>query len=438
MQSHAIHDGGHAELTHTVVDVTAAVAMLVFHHVAGQVDAQIGRGFGVGQVGTGQVGAAAQQFGDGGGESFQSQLAGLAAGNGFGLGVGCDHRVDHGLVEILGQVPGHAALELRSQFGVGCGVGGELVVPVFFCLVALVFGAPVVVHLCRHDKRCMVPANRGAGEGNFIRAQRFAVGLGGVHAVGAALADVGFAGDECGLVGAVFGGGDGAADSLHIVAIHGDDIPTVGLEASGGVVDEPRRDLAIDGNAVVVIQSDEFVQLPSASQGAGLVADALHHATVTHEHIGVVVDDAVVGAVELGGQEFFGQRHAHRIGDALAQRAGGGFHAGGDAHFGVTGGFAVQLAEIFQLAHRQVVAGEVQQGVNQHGAVAVGQHKAVAVGPMRMLGVVFQVLSPQSHGDIGHAHGRPGVPRVGLLNRVHCQCANRTRHLLVIGHGGSV
>ena len=35
MQRDAVHDGGHAELAHTVVDVAPALAMLVFHHIAG-------------------------------------------------------------------------------------------------------------------------------------------------------------------------------------------------------------------------------------------------------------------------------------------------------------------------------------------------------------------------------------------------------------------
>jgi hypothetical protein len=80
------------------------------------------------------------------------------------------------------------------------------------------------------------------------------------------------------------------------------------------------------------------------------VADAFHQAAVAQEHIGEVVDDGVAGAVELGGQQLLGQRHAHRVGQALAQRAGGGFHAGRDAHLGVARGLAVQLAEVLQLA----------------------------------------------------------------------------------------
>jgi hypothetical protein len=80
------------------------------------------------------------------------------------------------------------------------------------------------------------------------------------------------------------------------------------------------------------------------------VADAFHHAAITHEGVGEVVDDVVadvfVLAVELLREQLLGQRHAHRVGHALAQRAGGGFHTGGDAHLRVACRLAVQLTEV--------------------------------------------------------------------------------------------
>ena len=130
-----------------------------------------------------------------------------------------------------------------------------------------------------------------------------------------------------------------------------DDVPTIGGKALRAVVNKPGCDLAIDGNTVVVIQGDQLVQLPGPGQGAGFVADAFHHAAVAQKHIGVVVHDGMVFTVKLRSQQFFGHGHAHRIGNALAQRAGGGFDTGRDIHFGVARCFAVQLAEVFQLSH---------------------------------------------------------------------------------------
>ncbi len=130
------------------------------------------------------------------------------------------------------------------------------------------------------------------------------------------------------------------------------------------------------------------------------------------------------GRLNSSASSLFGQRHAHGVGNALAQRAGGGFDAGGDADFGVAGGLAVQLAEVFQVVDGQVVAGEVQQAVDQHGAVAVGEHEAVAVGPLRVGRVVAQVTAPQHFGHVGHAHGGARVAGVGFLNGVHGQRAD--------------
>ena len=154
------------------------------------------------------------------------------------------------------------------------------------------------------------------------------------------------------------------------------------------------------------------------------MADALHQAAVAQEGVGVVVHDLVAVAVEFAGQQLLGQRHADRVGDALAERAGGGLDAGGVAVFGVAGGLAVELAEALQLGDRQVVAGQVQQRVDQHRAMAVGEHEAVAVGPLGVGRVVAQVMTPQHLGDLGHAHRRARVAGVGLLHRVHRQGAD--------------
>ena len=54
----------------------------------------------------------------------------------------------------------------------------------------------------------------------------------------------------------------------------------------------------------------------------------------------------------------------------------------------------MQLAEVLEVVDRQVVAGQVQQGVDQHRAVAVGQHEAVAVGPFGVGWVVLEVMVP--------------------------------------------
>ena len=57
---------------------------------------------------------------------------------------------------------------------------------------------------------------------------------------------------------------------------------------------------------------------------------------------------------------------------------------------GWPGVLRVQLAEALAAPPSAGIAGQVQQRVLQHRAVAVGQHEAVAVGPVRVGGIVLE------------------------------------------------
>lgn len=146
--------------------------------------------------------------------------------------------------------------------------------------------------------------------------------------------------------------------------------------------------------------------------------NAFHQAAVAQEHPGAVVDDLVLGPVVALGQQLFGQRKAHGVGQALAERPGGGFHAGGFMMLRMAGGLAAELTELLELLDRQVVAAQVQQRVLQHRAVAVGQHEAVAVEPLGVVGVVTEIVVPEDLGDIGHAHRHAGMPGLGGFDRI--------------------
>ena len=148
--------------------------------------------------------------------------------------------------------------------------------------------------------------------------------------------DDGLAADQAGFASFGTGSEQCLLDGLGIVAVHiGNDMPAVGFEALRRVIGEPAFDVAVDRDAVVVPESDQLAQAERAGERAGLVGDAFHQAAVTEESVGVVVDDAVTGAVELGCQYFLGQREADSVGDALTQWAGGCFNPGGVAEFRV-------------------------------------------------------------------------------------------------------
>ena len=426
VQLDAVHDGGHAELAHAVVDV-----------VAGEV--ALGQALGAGpdgQIGAGQVGGAAHEFRQQRAVAVQAVLGRLAAGHFLGLGIGLGDEGVGLLVPVGGQFAGHAALELGGLGRIGFAVGGELLVPGGLGGGTLLLGIPAGGDLAGDLERRMVPAQGLAGQGNIVVTQGGAVAVLQALLVGGAEADDGLAADQGRLVGDRAGLVDGGLDGVAVVTVHlGDNVPTVGLEAGRGVVGEPGRGLfatahlTVDGDVVVVVEGGQLAQTQGTGQGAGLVGDALHQAAVAQKGIGVVVDDVVAGLVELGGQGLFGDGHADGVGDALAQGTGGGLHARRIAVFGVSGGLGVQLTEILQVVDGQIVPGQMQQGVDQHGAVAVGEDEAVTVGPLGVGRVVLHVVVPQNLGDIGHAHGRARMTGVGFLDRVHAQGTDRIGEL---------
>jgi hypothetical protein len=214
-------------------------------------------------------------------------------------------------------------------------------------------------------------------------------------------------------------------------------VPAVGSKPLRRVVREPADHLAVDGDAVVVVEDDELAQAQGARQRAYLVGDSLHQAAIAAERIGVVVDDGEAGAVEFIGKELLRERHADRIRHSLAERAGRGLNTQREVVLGVTRGLAAQLPERLQVLDLEGVAGQIKQGIQQHRAVPVGQHEAVAIDPARVARVVPEEAPPQDLGDVRHAHGHARVARIRPLHGVHGQCADGVGKFARRAHAGS-
>ena len=168
-------------------------------------------------------------------------------------------------------------------------VGGKGFVPLTFAGFASGFGVPVGIDRFGDLEGLGRPAQGFAGQFDFFSAQRLTVGFGGACTVGRAFADGGLADNQSGFVRADLGGGNRGRHGSGVMAVHSvDHVPAASGKALGRVVDEPRGDLTVDRDAVVVVEGNQFVQLPGTGQGHGFVADAFHQATVTQEHVSVV------------------------------------------------------------------------------------------------------------------------------------------------------
>ena len=149
-----------------------------------------------------------------------------------------------------------------------------------------------------------------------------------------------------------------------------------------------------------------------------------------------MIDNGQTRAIELRGENLLGQRHAHSIGEALSQRAGSGFNAHGHVMLGMAGCAAAELTEVTQLVHGHWIASEMQQRIQQHRGMTIGQNEAVTIPPVRVGGVVLEELAPQHRPHFGHAHGRAGMPGVGLLDGIHGQNADYVGQFAAVGRRG--
>ena len=248
----------------------------------------------VGQVRAGEVGRAADEFGQHRRQALDRVLRRLARGDGLGLGV--DRREQRLALRLPvgGQFARHAPPELAREFRMLFFVSGEALVPVGLDRGAARARVPARVDALRHLERRVIPADRRARGRDFLFAERRAVRVVRAGFVRRTLADDCLAANQAGTIRHRLGRDYRAVHRLYVVAVDcGNHVPAVGLEALGRVVGEPALHVPVDGYAVVVVERDQLAQLERAGERAGLVRNAFHQAAVAEEHISMMVDDAM-------------------------------------------------------------------------------------------------------------------------------------------------
>ena len=112
--------------------------------------------------------------------------------------------------------------------------------------------------------------------------------------------------------------------------VDGLDVPAVGLVARADVLGERDVGVVLDRDPVGVVDHGEVAELLHAGDRGGLGAHALLDVAVAAQRVDVVVERRVaLGGVrvEQAALAAGGHRHADRVADALAERAGGGLDA---------------------------------------------------------------------------------------------------------------
>ena len=229
-----------------------------------------GGGFAPGEVGAGEVSRAADELRQKRCEQVDGVFGGFAGGNGTaGFVVLGEGAVDNA-VNAVRQFAAHGARVFLGFCRVFVLVFLPDVLPLVLQFGAFVAQAGNLVGVGGQFKVAGGQTERLFGQRNFFFAERRAVGFFGAFKVGRAKADFGAADDERGFGGFGFGGGDGGVYGGVVVSVHiADDVPAVGFIAQRGVFAKPRRDFAVNGDAIAVVEADEFAEAEGAGKRAG-------------------------------------------------------------------------------------------------------------------------------------------------------------------------
>ena len=161
VQGKAVHDRGHTEFAHTVVDIVAA-GVVPGDPLGTAPDCQ---------VGACQVGGAAQQFRQQRAKGVQAVLGRLAGGDGRTLLLGLLYIGGSLRREIRRQLSRQATPQFSGQPGVITGVGFHRLVPGLFAGGTFGPGVPAGVDIVRDHEGLILPADRDARGCDLVGAQ---------------------------------------------------------------------------------------------------------------------------------------------------------------------------------------------------------------------------------------------------------------------------
>lgn len=408
----AVHDGTHGVLTDTISDVTSAPVT-----EASRWWLEVNSILPPGQVGAGQICRSSDQLWDDRVDLGEDNLGQLSRRNRLVLW-GVDRKA---LLPSLWQLAGETTLEVGSLGAVLYGVFLQELVPL--CLESCTLGALLVVQIVNSlwdgEGLLWVEAELLLDLDDIILLEWCTVNTTGSRELGAesnGRAEL----DHRWLILDSLALLDSRLDRVQVVVsiANGLNVPSVCLHSLVDILGERTVDVTINGNMVVVVNGDQVAQLQMTGKGSGLAGNTLHVASITHENIGVVVDDLKSWSVELGRLVVLSNGQTDCIGETLAKRTSCDLDTWSVVSFRVTWGDAVDVSEVLEVRHRESIAGKMENGILEHACMAVRKDESIAVDPFWVLWVVVHDPVEENVGHWGHSHGSARMARVCVEGRI--------------------
>ena len=146
---------------------------------------------------------------------------------------------------------------------------------------------------------------------------------------------------------------------MHIVALNFLHVEAVGFITLPGIFALGLLGHRVQSDCVRIVNQNQVIETEMSGEGAGFGRNAFLHATITGETENVLIENTMLGGIEMCGCHFRRHGYADRIPHPLPEWSGGAFYSGSLEIFRMTRGFTVELTKAFDVVDGKVVTGHV-------------------------------------------------------------------------------
>mmetsp|Transcript_6851 Transcript_6851/g.13635 ORF Transcript_6851/g.13635 Transcript_6851/m.13635 type:complete len:272 (-) Transcript_6851:81-896(-) len=196
-------------------------------------------------------------------------------------------------------------------------------------------------------------------------------------------------------------------------------VPSHCFITGSNILGERDVGMAINGNAVVIVQSNQLSESPMPGKGSSFGRNTFHVATISHDDICVVINQVHSRLVVASCQVLLSNCKSNCISNSLSQWPSCDFDSLGQEILWMSWGLRSPLTELLQVLNSHVVSHQVKERVVKHRSVSSGQNKAITTQP----GYVFWIGCHEIlEEDIGHGstpHRKSRMSRVSLVHTIN-------------------
>src|SRR6266536_3719398 len=193
----------------------------------------------------------------------------------------------------------------------------------------------------------------------------------------------------------------GIEEFLHIVALDFLGIESVSLITFSRVFALRLVGHGIERDGVGIVNQNQIIEPKMPGERTRFSGDAFLETTVARQTKNMLVENTMLVGVEMCRRHFRRHCHTNRVANALPQRASGALDSWGFKKFWMPRSPRMQLTKIFNVVDRNVVAAQVQPGIQKHAAVSGGKNEIIAINPARLLWIVSEQITVEHGADLG-------------------------------------